>query len=125
MIEIPGLDKRMVHTIHINGIATTFYTIGALALALGKKPVSVRRWIRAGIIPDTQYVEEPVRGATGGGGVRLWSPEQLEVIVEAARESGVLGKRPMSMEQTKFKQLLMQRWGERGWPLNYVEPNLV
>lgn len=66
-----------------------FFAIGALALALGRRPVTIRKWIENGVLPKARWVthsDVPDRGSR-----RLWTREQIEGIARIAREEGLIG----------------------------------
>lgn len=69
------------------GQTKRFYTIGAVASALGKKPVTIRSWEQKGWLPQASYRTPPpqrqqIPGKTPRG-KRLYSQAQLEFLVEA------------------------------------------
>lgn len=73
----------------VKGVETEFFPIGALAQALNKKPVTIRRWIREEVIPDAKFRSPKREGTRGNAGVRLWTRAQIEGIVRIAKEEGV------------------------------------
>lgn len=72
----------------VNGVTKKFYTIGALALAMKRKPVTIRAWESKGWIPAASFRTPPPKGETVPGkaikGRRLYSEAQLVFLVEAA-----------------------------------------
>jgi hypothetical protein len=68
-------------------VTVELFTIGALAKALGKKPVTLRKWMAKGWLPQAQYREKLVGGA---GQRRYWSRQQIEIIHRIAKEEGLL-----------------------------------
>lgn len=64
-----------------------FFTIGSLALALGRKSGTVRKWEREGVIPKATF-----RAPSGDprGVRRLYSRDQIEGIVRIAYEEGLM-----------------------------------
>jgi hypothetical protein len=76
-------------TIKVNGVPVTveLFTIGALAKAIHKKPVTVRKWMARGILPQAQYRDKVVKGA---GQRRYWTRKQVEAIQAIAKEEGLL-----------------------------------
>jgi hypothetical protein len=72
----------------VNGQVVAFYTIGALAQALNRKPVTVRSWEAKGWIPPASFRTPAPKGETVPGkavkGRRLYSEAQLVFLVEAA-----------------------------------------
>ena len=69
------------HTVEVNGETLELYPISTLAEALGRTSATVRKWEVAGIIPDCLF-----RGPMGR---RLYTEEQIRVIVECAEKSNV------------------------------------
>lgn len=71
----------------VEGEIRKFYTIGSLAKALGKKPVTLRSWEQKGWIPTASFRTPPPSGTQLPGkatkGRRLYSMEQLRFLVEA------------------------------------------
>lgn len=71
----------------INGQPFPCFAIGVLARALdGRKPVTLRMWEREGLLPRTNFRSSKVQG---GGKARLYTREQIEGIVEIAKEEGI------------------------------------
>lgn len=72
----------------VNGQARRFYTIGSLAEALNRKPVTIRSWESKGWIPPASFRTPTPRGDTIPGkqvrGRRLYSEAQIVFLVEAA-----------------------------------------
>jgi len=77
-------------TIKVNGqpVTVELFTIGALGKALGKKPVTLRKWMARGWLPQAQFRERLIGGA---GQRRYWSRQQVEVIHRIAKEEGIIG----------------------------------
>lgn len=69
------------------GETKRFYTIGAVASALGKKPVTIRSWEQKGWLPSASYRTPPPQREQIPGkkpaGKRLYSQDQLVFLVEA------------------------------------------
>jgi len=72
------------------GANVEFFTIGALAEALGKKPVTIRSWITKGWLPPARFRTPSIPGTRGNAGRRLWTRGQIETIVSVATKCGVL-----------------------------------
>ncbi|MCC3766026.1 MerR family transcriptional regulator [Streptomyces sp. UNOC14_S4] len=64
-----------------------FFTIGQLANALNRSPVTIRKWETSGIIPIPTFV---IRGKTERGNRRLYTREQVEGMLRIADEEGIL-----------------------------------
>lgn len=71
----------------IGGVDREFFTIGHLAKALGRKPVTIRGWERAGVIPKPTFRKpsEDPRGTR-----RLYTRAQVEGILRIADEEGLM-----------------------------------
>lgn len=81
-----------------NGETIELFYIGALASALGRDPNTIRRWEIAGIIPDPCFKDKM--------GKRLYSQEQIDVIVKCAERAKI--KQGGSIANTSFS-----RWCHR------------
>ena len=82
-----------------NGQDREFFTVGHLALALGRRPVTIRLWEREGVIPKATY---QVNSESPNGRRRLYTREQIEGLVKLAFEEGILhthDQRPISKTQ--------------------------
>ena len=88
----------------VNGQPTELYPLGALAAALNRKPVTVRKWENEGIIPNSPYMmsSHDVRGQR-----RLYTKQQIETLRAIAKEEGVLEPNAngkwKSIESTDFR----------------------
>jgi hypothetical protein len=85
----------------VAGVETEFYTLGNLAQALGRQPVTIRKWEREGIIPKSTY-QSPGRDDDPRGRRRLYTREQIEGIVRIAHEEGVLVSHQKPLKATNF-----------------------
>lgn len=84
----------------VNGKVVQMFPIGALAKALGRETVTIRRWEAEGIIPVSLWRHS---SESSYGKVRLYSRELIEGIAEIARDEGVLTRgRPIN--STRFKE---------------------
>lgn len=74
----------------VGGVVRKMYLIGALAKALGKKPVTVRSWEAKGWIPTPNFrTAAPVGSQVPGvepKGRRLYTLEQVMFLVEAHQQ---------------------------------------
>ena len=110
--------EPMLHReFHYNGKVTKLYTIGALAMALGKRPVTIRKWIRQGVIPEAGLKTSPITKTLGDAGRRLFSEEQIEAMVKIAKETGVWGegRRVISFANTDFSGRVWALWQQKDW----------
>lgn len=90
----------------VGGVETEFFTIGQLARALGREPVTIRKWEREGIIPVATF-QVPGKEGDPRGRRRLYNRAQVEGIVRIAHEEGVLHERRRSFETTEFKSKVL------------------
>jgi hypothetical protein len=77
----------------VGGVEKKFYSIGALAYALGRKPVTIRAWESKGWIPPATFRtpaprKEQIPGAELKGR-RLYSEAQIVFLVETAIACGI------------------------------------
>lgn len=85
---VPGpADWGKPKVFNIGGVPTEFFTVGQLAAALNRSPVTVRKWERFGYLPVASFrtpgnVREKAR--------RLYSRAQLEIIVSIAADEGLM-----------------------------------
>jgi len=84
----------------IAGVEQEFFGIGALAEALEREPVTIRKWERDGVIPRATF---RLPSADPRGARRLYSRAQVEGIVALAGEEGLMNpaKRP-ALAKTQF-----------------------
>ena len=71
----------------VGGVLTDFYTIGQLAVALNRSPVTIRKWERLGIIPVAAFRAPAEVKAKAR---RLYSRAQLEIMVGIAWDEGLM-----------------------------------
>lgn len=73
----------------MNGVDRRFFTIGELAKALNRRPVTLRSWESHGWIPKANFRTPAPRGTQVPGkpvkGRRLYSLEQVEFLMDAVR----------------------------------------
>lgn len=91
----------------VEGREIEFFTIGDLARCLNRQPVTMRKWESDGVIPKATYIK-PSKVKDSRGLRRLYSREQIEGLVQIAREEGVWepnenGKWKL-IEDTDFRQ---------------------
>ncbi len=85
----------------VAGTETEFFTVGQLATALGRQPVTIRKWEREGVIPKSTF-QSPGRDGDVRGRRRLYTREQVEGIVHIAHEEGVLVSHQKPIKDTQF-----------------------
>lgn len=75
-----------------NGKELEMFTIGALAMAVGRPVASIRVWIKEGYIPQSPYrlPTKPDRNGKAMAGRRLWSRAMIQSLVEMLDKAGLL-----------------------------------
>lgn len=78
----------------VHGERREFFQISALARALGCSVQSIRAWEATGLMPITPFRSPRAKGMMAGGrsnkGRRLWTREQVEIILREAKHHGVI-----------------------------------
>jgi hypothetical protein len=78
----------------MNGRKQEFFLISHLAQALGYSVQSIRAWEAQRLLPRSPYRSPKTRGMVAGGrsnkGRRLWTREQIEAILKAAKQHKVI-----------------------------------
>jgi len=97
----PGAWDAKPRKYTVNGQETEFFTVGQLAQALGRQPVTIRKWEREGIIPKATF-QTPGKDGDPRGRRRLYTREQVEGIVRIAHEEGVLVSHQKPIKDTQF-----------------------
>ena len=110
-------DIKPVVYVH-GGVSREFFTIGHLADAFGRSPVTIRSWESKGVLPNSPYRSPRPRGEALPGkqskGRRLWTRAQIEGMLRIAQEEGVIlsGKPPTKQFTQRvaalFRELLEQ-----------------
>jgi hypothetical protein len=98
----------------LKGVKTEFFTVGALADALGLKPVTIRSWEAKGWLPLSRYRTQapknhPVSGKTPMGR-RLYTRHQIEVVVDAAARAGVTDPEVRRPNWPQFTKIVVDGW---------------
>ena len=97
----------------VNGVQVEFFNIGAVARALGRKPVTIRSWEDKGVIPRSKYrTPAPKKDMVPGKikrGRRLYTREQIQVLIDAARVTGVLAQQP-GADWKRFTARVIDGW---------------
>jgi len=92
-------------TYTINGEKKTFFTVGGLAKALLRKPVTIRMWESNGWIPKAMYRTPAPNGVHFGEkpakGRRLYSLEQVDFLIDAVERFCIDSREP---QWVQFKE---------------------
>jgi len=95
-----------------NGRDMEFYTIGALAVALGRPLVTIRYWMKEGYLPAPSYRLGDKTDATGKEikGRRLYSRAQIDVAVELFGKAGFLNKTRIQWPNQQLTDAVAEAW---------------
>lgn len=96
----------------INGTAVTLYTVGQVAKALNRKPVTIRMWELNGWIPKANYrspapKSETIKGKTPKGR-RLYSQSQVECLFTGAERYKI--DDPLEADWEGFRKHIKDNW---------------
>jgi hypothetical protein len=100
-IDIDGWDAKP-RIYKKNGVETEFFTVGHLALAMNRKPLTIRQWERKGIIPKSTY-QRAGKNGNQHGRRRLYTRAQIEGMIRIAEEEGLLSNDRREIASTNFK----------------------
>jgi hypothetical protein len=84
--DVPDWDDKP-RVVTMGGKTVEFFTIGQLALALNRRPVTIRSWEAKGAIPLARYRTPAIGGKEGR---RLYTRRQVEGLVDICRRHGLL-----------------------------------
>jgi hypothetical protein len=84
------------------GVDTEFFTVGHLAAAMKREPLTIRQWERKGIIPKSTY-QRAGRNGSQHGRRRLYTRAQIEGMIQIASEEGLLTNDRREIASTSFK----------------------
>ena len=101
--EPSPFDGVTPKTFTVDGTVMEFFTIGQLAAALDRKPVTLRKWESAGILPAATF-QAPNPKHDHRARRRLYSRAQAEGIVQIAREEGLIDDEPKRVGSTRFSE---------------------
>lgn len=97
-----------------NGVEMEFFPIGALAMALGRKPVTIRQWEDLGRLPKSSFRTMAPRLSSLQGkraeGRRLYTRRQIVAVIKAAERAGVNNPDPRTADWDLFRNLVLAAW---------------
>jgi hypothetical protein len=95
-----------------NGRDMEFYTIGALAVALGRPLVTIRYWMKEGYLPAPSYRLGDKTDANGKEikGRRLYSRAQIDVAVDLFGRAGYLNKTRIQWPNQQLTDAIAEAW---------------
>jgi hypothetical protein len=86
-----GWDSNPIKKV-LNGKDVEFFTINALAEALGKEVVTIRRWEAKGYIPKAPYrLRSKTLNGKKVGGSRVYTRDLIESAIQEFESRGLLG----------------------------------
>ncbi|MET9119976.1 MerR family transcriptional regulator [Streptomyces sp. NPDC004528] len=88
-----------------------FFGIGDLAKALRRDAVTIRKWESKGVIPKATFL---ISGKTSNGNRRLYTREQIEVMVRIAEDEGLFDGDPRGIRitDTRFTERVIGAFKE-------------
>lgn len=90
----------------VQGKEVEFFTLGVLAAALNRKPVTIRKWEADGVLPKPRAMT-PTSDPRGKR--RLYTKGQILGLVQIAKEEGILLPSAMG----KWRDVTKTRFRER------------
>ncbi len=106
----------------VDGVWREFHGTGALALATGRAPGTIRRWEALGVLPPPRYQRST---ATWGGRRRLYTRTEIDAIASVLDRQDLMNRRPqelatsglrdkfqVALEAVRDTALLQQRSGD-------------
>lgn len=82
-----------------DGSELKLYYVRDLARAVNREPITIRFWIKNGIMPDTCFRDEKDR--------RLYSLDMIEIIARAMKQCNV--KKGCKLEATPFRNIVTKQ----------------
>jgi hypothetical protein len=83
----------------VDGESITVVEIGDLARALDRKPVTIRLWIRRGVLPDAAIRQDRWHPRISR---RQWLLKEAECIRAVAAANGLLDSKRLNPAKTRF-----------------------
>jgi hypothetical protein len=108
----PSEWDAVSYTKKVNGKAVEFFTIGALAKALGKSEASIRLWQSKGYMPNTPYrlPAKVVNGRTIAGR-RLFTRSMIESAITAFARRDLLDAKRVEWRDHKDLSIeILESW---------------
>lgn len=95
-----------------DGTDMDFFTIGALAKALGRPIITIRHWIKSGYLPVSPY-RLPAKVDVNGEerlGRRLYSRPMIEVAVTIFSKAGLLSVKRIQWPNQELTSAIAEAW---------------
>jgi hypothetical protein len=94
-----------------------FFYVSALAQALNRSVKAIYKWEDNGWLPESRYRTTAKHSSLPGkaeAGRRLYTREQIEAVVDAAKQTGVYDlNRKTPPDWAKFTRLVVEAWTRR------------
>lgn len=94
-------DPLLKRKYSVKGIDTEFFTLGALARALGRSQATIRGWETNRVIPSPSFKK---KGQDSRGTRRLYTRAQIEGLRKIAEEEGLFNNDFRPLKKTNFTQ---------------------
>lgn len=111
-----GVPKKVAT---IGGVQRELYTVGAVGKIIGRSAITLRKWEQKGWIPAPTYRTSKASGAellnTERRGYRLYSREQVEVLLTALDQNNLLGGRNSAWQDAE-NWLSFINYIQANWP---------
>jgi len=109
--ETNGWDENPIIK-SLKGVETEVFTIGALALALEKKIVTIRLWEKKGYIPIAPYrLRSKSLNGKKVNGNRVYTRELIEIAIEEFSKRNLLGTARVEWsKQEDLTDAIVSRW---------------
>lgn len=105
------LDLGRSKVFLVNNTPTELFPLGAVARALNRKPVTVRKWESEGVIPRSPFM---MPSHDPRGRRRLYTRDQIESLRTVALEEGVLEPNAngkwKAIDSTRFREKALEAW---------------
>lgn len=105
----PWDEKPVIYV--YKGQSREFFTIGHLSKALNRSPVTIRSWEKKGLLPSSPYRSPSPRVSHINGppkGKRLYVRDQIEGILQIAKEENCIIDAAQSAPTERFAQRVAQ-----------------
>ncbi len=86
-----------------DGVWREFHGTGALALATGRAPGTIRRWEALGVLPPPRYQRST---ATWGGRRRLYTLGEIAAIASVIDRQNLMNRRPQELATSGLRDKL-------------------
>lgn len=98
------------HIFEVGGKDIELFTVGQLAMALGRAAGTIRKWENTGVIPKAMY-SSPSKDPRGKR--RLYTRAMVEGIVKIAKQEGILSPNSRkSISATQFTNRVINLFKE-------------